>query len=272
MRIIKKILLITAIIILIIIAGIVILLFIVSRQPAVGENYFERVKTDKPLEAKYTAKGEYETAYIEFDAENDAYKKYEVWYPAEMKTENKTYPLVIMANGTGVPASKYAAVFEHLASWGFIAAGNEDANSWSGDSSSKSLDYMLVLNADENSLFYQKADTANIGVAGHSQGGVGAVNAVTNQKNGNRYKAIYTASATHLALAQGLQWPYDVSKITIPYYMVAGTLRADAGDGVEDGSNTGIAPIWSLQENYNAINEDVVKALARRVQDRKSVV
>lgn len=265
MKIVKRILLIIAIIILVIIVGVVILFFIASKLPVVGENYFERVKTDKPLEAKYTAKGEYETAYIEFDAENDTYKKYEIWYPAEMKTSNKIYPLVVMANGTGVPASKYAAIFEHLASWGFIVVGNEDPNCWSGDSSAKSLDYLLTLNETKDSIFYQKIDTANIGVAGHSQGGVGAINAVTNQENGNLYKTIYTASATHLALAQGLQWPYDVSKVTIPYYMVAGTLKMDAGDGVEGSPNVGIAPIWSLQENYDAVSDNVVKVLARRV-------
>jgi len=257
MKIIKKMLIIFVLTVVIFIIGIVALLFIASRQPAVKKDYFENVQTNKPLEEVYTARGNYEVAFIEYDAENNAYKKYEIWYPAELETEHQKYPLVVMANGTGVPASRYAAVFEHLASWGFIVVGNEDSSSWSGESSAKSLDYMLSLNSSEESIFYQKIDVDSIGIAGHSQGGVGAVNAVTNQPNGNCYKAIYTASMTHHALAEALKWPYDVSRIAIPYFMIAGTLQADAGDGVEGSSNVGIAPLWSLQENYDAISSDV---------------
>lgn len=264
MKIIKMFLLVIAIVILIVIVGLVILFFIASKRPVVEEGYFDRVKTDKPLEAKYTAKGEYETAYIKFDSENDICKEYSVWYPKKLETGDETYPVVVMANGTGVPASKYAPVFEHLASWGFIVIGNEDASSWNGDSSAESLDYILALNKTEDSLFYCKVNTEKIGIAGHSQGGVGAINAIVNQSNGNLYKTIYTASTTHLDLAQKLKWFYDVSKIEVPYFMTAGTLKADAGDGLENSSNAGIAPLWSLQENFDAVSNDVLKVLARR--------
>lgn len=43
---------------------------------------------------------------------------YEIWCPTEMETTDKTYPLVVMVNGTGVVASKYKPMFDHLASWG----------------------------------------------------------------------------------------------------------------------------------------------------------
>lgn len=265
MKIIERILIIIAIIVLVIVAGIVILLLFTSKQPAVKKDYFEKTNTDEPLEARYTAKGTYEVSFVEFDAQNDTYKKYEIWYPAELKAEHQTYPLVVMANGTGVPASKYVSIFEHLASWGVIVVGNEDLDSWSGKSSAKSLEFMLELNDSRESIFYQKIDTENIGIAGHSQGGVGAINAVTNQPNGNYYKVIYTASTPHHALAEGLEWQYDVSKITIPYLMTAGTLQIDAGDGIEGSSNVGIAPLWSLQENFDAISSDVTKVFSRRV-------
>ncbi|MGN0562660.1 MAG: hypothetical protein ACI4K6_07615 [Candidatus Fimenecus sp.] len=191
---------------------------------SVKPDYYQKVKTDKPLEKKYTDKGSYAVSYVEYTAEDKSIGKYEIWYPTELPTANRTYPLVVMANGTGVKASSYKAIFEHLASWGFVVIGNEDENSWSGASSAKSLDFLLQNNRDKSSLFYQKIDTKNIGVAGHSQGGVGAINAVTAQANGSQYKAMYTASATHQVLAQALSWPYDVSKIKIPYFMTAGTL------------------------------------------------
>ncbi|MGN1317281.1 MAG: hypothetical protein ACI4VW_09530 [Acutalibacteraceae bacterium] len=228
---------------------------------SVKPNYYERVKSDKPLEKKYIGKGNYTVSYSEYEAEDKSIGKYEIWYPTEISTTKKTYPVVVMANGTGVKASSYKAVFEHLATWGFVVIGNEDEESWDGESSAKTLDFILQCNSNKNSLFYKKIDMRNIGIAGHSQGGVGAINAVTAQANGNLYKAMYTASTTHLALAQGLSWPYDVSKIKIPYFMTAGTMQFDAGNE----KDSGIAPLWSLQENYQAIPKNVPKVLARRV-------
>lgn len=111
-----------------------------------------------------------------------------------------------MANGTGVKASAYAEVFRHLASWGFVVAGNEDEWSWDGGSSSETLAFALRQNADASSVLHGLIDTENIGIAGHSQGGVGAINAVTSQDNGGRYRAMWTASATHAELAEGLGW------------------------------------------------------------------
>lgn len=249
----------------IMVIGVVILFVIAVMQPAVKEGYYEKVKTDLPLEQKYTAKGEYEVSSVTFKSDNKKIEAFKVWYPAELEHTDHTYPLVVMANGTGVKASKYEAVFDHLASWGFIVIGNEDESSWDGASSAESLDWMLGQNGDSTSVFYGKIDPDHIGVAGHSQGGVGAINAVTAQDNGGYYKTIYTASTPHLVLAEALEWPYDVSKINIPYFMVAGTLKADAGDGVEGSSNVGIAPLFSLQDNYAAISDGVEKVMARRV-------
>ena len=64
--------------------------------------------------------------------------------------------MVIMANGTGTKASAYGEVFNHLATWGFISVGNEDDNSRTGASSAVTLDYMLKLNDDPESIFYHK--------------------------------------------------------------------------------------------------------------------
>lgn len=97
-----------------------------------NENYWKYAKTGGDIESKYTALGPYEVSYLEFDSENEIYKKHEVWYPSEMKDTDKTYPLVIMANGTGIKSSQYKEVFKHLASWGFIVVRNEDENSRSG--------------------------------------------------------------------------------------------------------------------------------------------
>lgn len=235
-------------------------------------NYWRFVEVNERIEAKYTALGPYDVSYFEFDAENDTYKKYEIWYPSEIKESSSPYPLVVMANGTGVPASKYKAVFKHLASWGFIVVGNEDENSKTGASTSASLDFMLNLNKDSTSDFYNKIDVDNIGVGGHSQGGVGTINAVTNQKNGSYYKAMYTASTTSSFWMQedklGTEWSYDVSKINIPYFMVTGTGHFDAGtaEDIAATEGQGICPLWSISENYAIIPNTVTKVMARRAK------
>ena len=260
-----KVLLIIIGVVVTLIAAFVLFLVWASNQPAVKSNYYENVITDMPLEQKYTNKGAYEVSCVEYDANDEKIGMFKIWYPTEAENSNTTFPLVVMANGTGVTASRYEAIFDHLASWGFIVIGNEDKDSWNGVSSRESLEFMLNMNEDNKSFFFKKIDLENIGIAGHSQGGVGAINSVTSQDNGLYYKAIYTASTTHLELAKALKWEYDVSKIQIPYFMVAGTLQVDAGDGIEGSSNVGIAPLFSLQENYAAISEQVEKIMARRV-------
>ena len=233
-----------------------------GKQPMVKEGYYNDVQTSAPLEQKYTLKGDYEVSYHEQDANNEQWKKYEIWYPAEMETSKGTYPLVVMVNGTGVAASKYKPIFDHLASWGFIVVGNEDESAGNGASASASLDYMLTLNSDVNSKFYGKIDVDKIGIGGHSQGGLGTINAVTAQDNGNRYKVMYAASAPTLQISVDLlKAPFDVSGINIPCFMVAGTKKVDAGDG----KNSGIFPLVELQEKYDNISADVSKIIARRV-------
>lgn len=258
-----KIILIIFVVIIAIAAALIAFLAWASKQPQVKENYYETVTSDRPLEQRYTQKGTYEVSYVQYKSATDHVGQIKIWYPTELESADTIYPLVVMANGTGVPASKYEPIFDHLASWGFVVVGNEDSSSWDGLSTSESLAFMLEQNADESSLFYERLDTGNIGVAGHSQGGVGALNAVTEYENGACYKTIYTASATHHELAVALGWDYDVSRIYIPYFMVAGTGQLDAGGGKGE-QNAGIAPLWSLQENYEALPGDAVKVYARR--------
>lgn len=269
----KIVLLIAVAAILLIVGGCSALLAIMNNR---NTNYWEYNETGGEIEAKYTALGSYEVSSIEFYAENETYQKYEVWYPSDMKDSDNTYPLVIMANGTGVKASQYKEVFKHLASWGFIVVGNEDENSRTGASSAATLDYMLGLNEDNSSDFYGKIDASNIGIAGHSQGGVGAINAVTEQSNGNMYKAIWAASTTSRYHADEMNknasgWSCFPDKINIPIFMVAGTKDFDAGNMTEysetlpEGKAQGICPLWWMEECYAAIPDGVDKVIARRV-------
>lgn len=232
-------------------------------------HYYKYAKPAGEIEKKYTPMGAEKVKKAEYPAKDTVWKKYEVWYPEKMEKTEKQYPLVIMANGTGTKASQYKEVFKHLASWDFIVAGNEDDNSRTGLSSAKTLDKMLELNADANSPFYQKIDTNHIGIAGHSQGGVGAVNAVTNQNNGHYYKAVFSASMTSpfwgLDGELGPEWSYDLTKMTAPIFFVAGTGAWDSGSATDITATQGqgICPLWAMNENFQTVPAGVPKVMAR---------
>lgn len=213
------------------IAGIVLLvlilliagfLFWLSRRPFVPNNYTETVETGGALEAKYLAMGPYEVKQVKAEAPED-WKELVAYYPAGLEDSGDQWPAVVFVNGTGVYASRYSALFRHLASWGFLVLGNEDPGTFSGDSADATLAWLLEQNGDPDSVFYQKVDTARIGISGHSQGDVGVFNAVSEQPHGGMYACAVSLSPTQEDWAEALNIPYDPSKTTIPTLVLAGT-------------------------------------------------
>lgn len=171
----------------VIVALVVGLLLYLNSCPSVPKNYTKKVHTGGDIEKKYLQMGQYEVSYMENNA-MQSYKKYEIWYPSEITGSDKKYPVVVFANGTGVKASKYKSLFEHLASWGFICIGTEDEYAWNGFSAEMCIRILLKLNENEtvegyNNVFYQKIDTDSIGITGHSQGGAGVINAITDTRH-----------------------------------------------------------------------------------------
>ena len=160
-------------------------------QPAIKDDYNSTVRTGGPIEAKYIVGGEYNVAYKELKSLQD-FDMFEIYYPSVMDKGSLEWPVVIFSNGTGVKASTYASLLSHLASWGFIVMGTEEKNSWNGFSSEMCLRLIMKLNETEtvegwdDNPFYGHVDTSRIGVSGHSQGGVGVINAATENKNGDK--------------------------------------------------------------------------------------
>ena len=239
--------------------------------PSVTADYYAQTQTGGEIEETYTAMGEYDVDYAEYPAQDLLIKQYKIWYPSALAgEEGREWPIVVMANGTGVPASRYTPVFRHLASWGFVVIGNEMQNSWSGGASAGALDLLAELNEDPSSLFYHKLDLDNVGSAGHSQGAIGAINAVTTQPNGDSYKALYLASTPSSLYASTLEWAYDPALIDVPCFMTAGTGLLDAGEAgspevAEEAQEVSIAPLWSQEENYKNIPDATPKVRARRM-------
>ena len=215
--------------------------------PSVTADYYAQTQTGGEIEETYTAMGEYDVDYAEYPAQDLLIKQYKIWYPSALAgEEGREWPIVVMANGTGVPASR-----------------------WSGGASAGALDLLAELNEDPSSLFYHKLDLDNVGSAGHSQGAIGAINAVTAQPNGDSYKALYLASTPSSLYASTLEWAYDPALIDVPCFMTAGTGLLDAGEAgspevAEEAQEVSISPLWSQEENYGLIPDSVPKLRARR--------
>ncbi|MDG0053393.1 alpha/beta hydrolase [Paenibacillus sp. P2(2022)] len=204
----KKMLKITGCIIFIIAVLIAALLIYLANNPAVPNNYTETVKTGGELEAKYIAMGEHKVSYFE-SAAMMSFKKYEIFYPADISEMNRSLPVVVFVNGTGVTGSKYQALQKHL---------------------------------------------DHIGITGHSQGGIGVINAITDQKHSDIYKAAVMLSSAKTVMSEALQWTSDPTLIKAPTMIIGSTGNTDEQ----------IAPLESLQKLYNDIPNNVTKVMARR--------
>ena len=235
-----------------------------SLKPHLTGDYYTDFKSDYELEKKYAGLGSYEVANADYDAGDKKIGKYRVWYPKELESKQQEYPLIVITNASNVAAMNYEPYFQRLASWGFIVAGNEDRQAGSGESTSLTLDFVLKLNDKSDSVFYKKISQTNIGIIGFSQGGAGAIRAATEFENSNRYKTIFTGSAAYPFLAKNMGWEYDASKISIPYFMTAGTGSSD-DSGVEDIYQKfgGVCPLEALKDIYSTMSQDVTKIRAR---------
>ncbi len=238
------------------------------------KNYYTATQISAALEKKYTAMGDERVTYKEYDAEDEIIKKYAVWYPEALATSGKKYPVVIFANGTGSRSQHLKNFLTHLSSWGFIAVGNDDENTRTGESLNKTIEFLIAENNNPDSIFYQKIDLDNIGIGGHSQGGVAVYNMATNQPHAHLIKTVYAVSATSSYHSNVMKdgWQYDVSKINVPTFITAGTGFFDAGnafskDDIPNETNKlaqGITPLWSLQENFDALPQSIDKVIARK--------
>lgn len=249
----KKVLKIAGIVLLILIIGIGAILVYLGKRPAAPNDYQKKVKTGGSIEAEYMADGQYGVAVYE-EPVLQGFEKYIIYYPDNLEAISGSYPVIVICNGSGTPLSKYPAVAKHFASWGFIVIGTEEEYDWSGFSSEMCIRYLEILNENKtigdgkNNIFYGKVDLENVGIAGHSQGGVGVINAITAQEHSGIFKTAVALSPTNKELAHNLMWDYDAAKIDIPIMLLSG-----AGGG-DDWVVTG----EQLSEIYNDIDSEKI--------------
>lgn len=249
----KNIIKIIAIILLILILLVGGLLLFISTIPSVPTNYTKTIKTGGSIEAQYLQLGPNHVTYQK-EKGTELTKYFHIYYPQELEKTQKQYPVVVILNGTGILPKKYPALFQHLASWGFIVIGNDDPSTGFGLSADETIDYLIKINDDQNHILYHHIDFKHIGITGHSQGGAGVLTAVSHTKHQNIYKTAVALSPTHEKMAHDFGWSYDLTQISIPLFMIAGTKG--------DFETKAVIPLEAMIEMYNKVPSS--KVMMRR--------
>jgi len=221
-----------------------------ANHPSGSNKYYELMTGLSPQESIYMKLGSHEVKTYEEQA-GGSLGMFRMWYPADVETPNKVFPVIVSNNGTGWPATKYPEWFRHMASWGFIVVGNDEGTSWNGNSAEATLQWLIALNSKKGSAIYQHADLQNVGTVGHSQGGTGVENAITVQQSAKMYKAAVMLASTYNGHNVFLRWDADASKINIPMMVLVA-------------NSDGLTPLKDYNTLWNALPSNIIKVAARR--------
>ena len=180
--------------------------YILSKKPSVREDYYTDFSSPCPLEQKYSQPGGYAVSSVDTPSDDKRIGKIRVWYPSEVADTAALYPAILVVNASNTPAYKYEGWFKRLASWGFVVIGNEDPQAGTGETASITLDY--ILNLPEDHTLYGRIDEDRIGIVGFSQGGAGALAAVSEYENSSTYPTLPSGAVAY-------SWEGTVSHIEI---------------------------------------------------------
>lgn len=171
------------------------------------------------IEQRYAQQGSYHVKVEEVKGSSGE-DLFRIYYPAFQGGES--YPIISWGNGTGATPDRYDELLTHLASWGFIVIDSYSKTTGTGKEIVEAIDYLRNENQLANSLFYQKVQIEQIGVAGHSQGSTGVINAHTNYKSGSLIKTVVSIALPDLKHCDP-EDVYDTARITVPFLIMGGT-------------------------------------------------
>ncbi len=201
-------------------------------------------------------------------------RTYYIYYPENIKSSKKTYPVLSWANGTMCPPDMYAGLLAELAKGGYIVIANSETMAADGTAQINALDFVIALNSNSSSLAYKKVNTSKLGVIGHSQGGRSAVNAavkdsrikcVVSIAGSNFLEEAEPNSAPTLFIAgekdmivspsQWIQPAYDVAKGPAVYASLNGAIHTTCCTNPEKYSSYVLdwCNAW-LKDNSKALN------------------
>jgi hypothetical protein len=93
---------------------------------------------------------------------------YQLFYPEDLGKDGVKHPILSWGPGAAETASDFSVMLQHLASHGFAVI-SFDATP-QGQELVTGMDWMLMENTREGSVFYQKLDETKISAGGHSAG------------------------------------------------------------------------------------------------------
>lgn len=146
---------------------------------------------------------------------------YLVFYPKALETSNKTWPVVVWANGTMCLPALYTEFLKSVAQAGYVVVASSEVMSADGKDQIKSIDYILGKNSNPKSVFYNRINANAIAAAGHSQGGRSSVNAAAADK---RFKCVVSIA--------GSSYTSEAKKLSAPALFLTGTADLVVPSGI----------------------------------------
>ena len=164
-------------------------------------------------------------------------RTYYVYYPENISSSKKTYPVLSWANGTACQPSMYTNMFKALANGGYIVIASSETMAADGTAQIAALDFVISLNNNSSSTAYKKVNTKALGVIGHSQGGRSSVNAAVKD---SRIKCVVSLA--------GSNYVEEAELNSTPTFFIAG------------GSDMIVSPSQWIQPAYNVAKGPAVYA------------
>lgn len=219
-----------------------------------------------PLEAAYYAPGPWAVAErTGIDCCTSTGDSYEIWYPADLGAGGVVHPVITWGNGTMAHPREYAYLLAHLASWGFVVIATDRTDTGTGVQILDAVRYLAQQNSDPGSLFHGNIDTTTAGAAGHSQGGLGAINALA--RGGGAVSTAVTLEMPWSAACASLPTVDGQSACIDPTAVTTGSVLLVNGsvDGASP-STQQLPPqligMQSMQAYYDALPPGIPKARA----------
>lgn len=212
------------------------------------------------VEATYHAAGTHPvTKRAGTDCCSSTGEAYDIWYPADIGTGNTRYPIITWGDGTLAHPREYDYLLRHLASWGFVVIAPDLTSTGTGVQMLDAVAYLTQQNGDPASEFYGKLDTDKVGAMGHSQGGLGTLNAAA-KSNGLIKTAVTLEMPSHSLCTSlpGLAPGHNICDI--PTDQISGSVLLIAGtaDPVSTTGTTGGAQ----QNVYDSLPAAIPKVRA----------
>ncbi|MEV6073301.1 hypothetical protein AB0L82_42720 [Nocardia sp. NPDC052001] len=184
---------------------------------------------------------------------------FDIWYPADLGASATRAPIIAWGNGTLAHPREYDYLLRHLASWGFVVIAPDLTNTGTGAQMLDGVSYLTQQNSDPGSEFYRKLDTGAVGAMGHSQGGLGTLNAAA--RSNGLIKTAVTIEMPSQSLCASLPPLIPGQNVCdIPTTVISGSVLLISGtaDPVPTTGTTGGA----MQGVYDALPASISKARA----------